>query len=281
MNKDLEADVYAKKAEFYMLCPNFLDINYSTRFSDVLDSLFLISSSQKINFNTEIFLTDCGADAPETAAFLLSCRIFSGSDAEFELTQYLSEQGNKGIWYLMKLVEASEDPVFIDNAVKSITKKNIPGIFDFLDGLIKKDIVNYGHSVISAFRTMEDFRIEATLMREIKNTKPSKSFRKEPSPAFQMVLLNESIHNIRIEATLALSDFNTPSSVEFLKTGLEDEQIAPYCGAALYKLTGDEKYLNSIEKSIKEDEKDVVLADFLRRFNNLKAQKLAKKLTLF
>jgi HEAT repeat protein len=128
---------------------------------------------------------------------------------------------------------------------------------------------------------MEDFRIEATLMREIKNTKPSKSFRKEPSPAFQMVLLNESIHNIRIEATLALSDFNTPSSVEFLKTGLDDEQIAPYCGAALYKLTGDEKYLNSIEKSIKEDEKDVVLADFLRRFNNLKAQKLAKKLTLF
>jgi tetratricopeptide (TPR) repeat protein len=281
VNRDLEADLYAKKAEFYMLCPSFLEISYTSKFSDILDSLFLTDAPQKSDFDAELFLEKQGNDAPEIAAFLLNCRIFSGTSSEKKLTDYLGKSGKKGVWYLMKLTETSEDPVFIDNAVSTLISVKPEGLFDFLDGLLKQNIITFGHAAIHAFRQMDDYRIVATLIREIMLRKRTPKQLKRGSLPMHMALLTESLHGIRAEAVLALSDFRTSASIEFLKQGIEDEQIAPYCGAALYKITGDEKYLQRVGKLLKESENDIILADFLNEINCPKAQKLAKKLAQF
>ena len=56
----------------------------------------------------------------------------------------------------------------------------------------------------------------------------------------------------RARAALALGAFDTPEARRALEQGAKNPQLAPYCIAALYRLSRDPKHLAALEKMVSE-----------------------------
>ncbi len=81
-----------------------------------------------------------------------------------------------------------------------------------------------------------------------------------------------------VRAALALGSFDTVPSKFALEKGLQNDQIAPACQAALYKLTKDEKHLKAVGAVLlkKEYQGAYLLAKFLNAMKDDKARAVSE-----
>src|SRR5262245_1175676 len=81
----------------------------------------------------------------------------------------------------------------------------------------------------------------------------------------------------RARAAMALGYLDTPESRKALTAGVQNPDLAPYCRAALYRLTLDDEYVAALKQSMKGDSVLVAhhLAEYLKGMNTDEANKLA------
>lgn len=77
---------------------------------------------------------------------------------------------------------------------------------------------------------------------------------------------------------MALGGFKTDESQQALETGLLNPDVSIYCQAALYRQTGEPKYLVQIAKVLRKDEWPAsILADYLGKVKVPAVQALVKR----
>jgi hypothetical protein len=293
ISKELE-----QKADFYASIPKYARFEFSKENALLLDKLLAKSYSQKKNwsklvdslvnslFVAEYKHTENLEENMITQNLLITVLAADASDSELPRTfdNYYSlfaernniistlSESNYGQWLLVELLEETKEIKLIREITTTLVRKNSPNMHDVLIELLEYDYLPESMNIAENLSKLNDSRSKTALIQELYL----------PLPKTSTKWKNKTYYSLQVRqmrAILALSTLNKDEEIkqELLK-GLERQDVRLFCAVALYSQTKNTDYLKLAKKYTPKKVSFPELGQFLKRFNNSKAQSLGDKL---
>ncbi len=291
-NKDTEkvlaSSKYNQKADFYASIPKYARFEFNEEKAFLLDRLLTRNYSKKKEWSNLIDSLAIKLEEKDIVTQNLLVTVLAASATDSELLRSFNhhynisrEQKNiitvlsktqYGQWLLVQLLENTKEINLTKEVTTTLVKNQSPNMHDVLIGLLEYDYLPESMDVAQNLSMLNDERSRAALIREL--------YLPLPKTASKWRNRNYRFLQVRqMRASIALSSIRHNEEIrnELLK-GLERQDVRLFCAVALYSQTRDAEYLKLAKKFRPKKVSFPELGQFLKRFNNPKAQSLGDKL---
>jgi hypothetical protein len=168
---------------------------------------------------------------------------------EAEAFESLEARGATTTPLLRKLFEGAHSTCTIRSTAHILARRKVDGLFDELVQRLPGDLRLPGMEmdIAGSLDDLGDPRAVEPLRRVLDSCEAGAANAQEFAPL-------QDRAPARARAALALGAFDVEKSRRALEAGTKDPLIAPYCLAALYRLTRDPARLTGLERSIGPDD---------------------------
>jgi tetratricopeptide (TPR) repeat protein len=252
-----------QRAEFYENLPPFTELSYSEENAATLAQL---NDGDAVRKLTE--------DASPRAAEFLAALCWSHPHNELETQAFasLEKRGKAARRLVRQLLENGESTCTIRSSAQILARQKDPGLLDQLLPLLPQDIRAGGFEmdIAGALAELGDSRAVRPLVEQLSPTNSTPPDRKSP----ESFLIDRTA--ARARAALALGAFDTTMARQALMQGVDHEQLGPYCTAALYRLTHETKYVDSLRTIVSGEDRYAAyqIASYLRHVDTAEAKQL-------
>lgn len=258
-----EAEQSRKRAEFYKRLPRFSKLLYTGDMQKVLDSLDDEESVRKL-------IDDPSEQASELLAVL--CWSHPHNVIETRAFRSLEARGAATTPLLQSLLESAQSTCTIRSTAHILARRKVDGLFERLSQMLPGDMRVFGMDmdIAGSFDDLGDPRAVEPLVQMLNSGNPN------GDEGAGLLIDRQSA---RARAALALGAFDTPEARRALEAGIRDKEMAPYCLAALYRITKDPKRLAALETTIGADVgfSAYLIGNYLsEKVGTVDAKKLAK-----
>lgn len=288
----------SQKANFYASVPKYARFEFSTENALLLDKLLTKSYSQKKNwsslvdslvnslFMSELKHVENSEKAIITQNLLITILAADASDSELPRTfsNYYSlfaernniistlSESNYGQWLLIQLLGETKEINLTREVTTTLVRKKSPNMHDILIDLLEYDYLAESMDIAQNLSKLNDERSRTALIKELYLPLPKTSAKWRDKTYYALQVR-------QMRAILALSALERDDTIkqELLK-GLERQDVRLFCAVALYSQTRDSEYLKLAKKYKPKRVPFPELGQFLKRFNDSKANSLGDKL---
>ncbi|AFM04667.1 hypothetical protein Fleli_2292 [Bernardetia litoralis DSM 6794] len=276
-----KADFYASIPEYArfefsnenaLLLDRLLTKNYSQRknMSKLIDSL-AISFSEKDIITQNLLITVLAADASDSELLRTFDNYYSLFRERKNIITALSKT-HHGQWLLVELLGVTKEIKLTRDITTTLVSKKSPNMHDVLIDLLEYDYLPESMDIAQSLSKLKDERSRTALIKELYLPLPETS-KKWQDKNYYFLQIRQ------MRAILALSALKKDDEIkqELLK-GLERQDVRLFCAVALYSQTKNTEYLKLAKKYKPKRVPFPELGQFLKRFNNSKANSLGDKL---
>ena len=186
-------------------------------------------------------------DPSQSAAEFLATLCWSHPHNRLETEAFaaLEARGDKTTLLLHALLEDARSTCTIKSTAHILARRKSPGMYDFLVQRLPGDTRGFAMDmdIAGSLDDLGDPRAVLPLAEVIK-----------PAVAGEEDGLMADRYSSRARAAMAIGAFNTPDAIRALEAGTRDPRLAPYCMAALYRISKDPKHLAALEKAVSPSE---------------------------
>lgn len=240
--RNAEAAQSEAQANFYERLPSFVAIDYSTEHAKMLESLDDAAAVRKLI-----------EDPSELAAQFLAvvCWSHPHNALESQAFDALEARGAKTTALLWDLLGDAHSTCTIRSTAHILARRKAEGLFDFLAERLPGDLRTFGMDmdIAGSLDDLGDVRAVGPLIQMLD---PAADDHKEGEN--QGDILSDRI-SARRRAALALGAFDTPESRKALQQATNQELLAPFCFAALYRLNREPKTLAALDDAVAADDR--------------------------
>jgi len=265
-----DASAFMRQAAFYEFIPAFVHLPFHEKNYETYARLATASDNEDELRRIFLTLIDDASEESTRWMALMFWHQLVPADLEEIGWEAFAQRGTESQRLIMEMAQHTENWILLGRLCKQMVELNIPGTFEFLTMLLPKDkMMDSPLRVAYCLAALGNELAIPYLIRELqyddaKNDNDGYHFSREGRQA------------ARQRAVLALSYFNTATAIEILQKGLENNEIKPYCAAALYRLTMEEQYLEPLRQMAHSSKKDIEIAHFLRFIGTGEANRLAR-----
>lgn len=267
-----EAAELMRKAAFYDFIPSFIRLPFHEKNYRLYSQLVLTDHDDEESENAlrdllAPLLEDKSNESTQWLAMMFWQQAIPADLDEIAWEEFTS-RGIEAQRLMMEMAQHTENWTLLGRLCRKMVQLQTPGIFELLTRLLPKDkMMDSPLRIAYCMATLGDDLAVPYLVNEL---------RRHTDDEDDYHFSQEGERAARRRAALALSYFNTPLAVEALKEGLADEEISPYCAAALYRLTLEETYLQTLQTMATNGKiKDAEIVHFLRLTGACKAEQVA------
>lgn len=266
---DLEsAEKTRQQAEFFQWVPGFVDLNYTPENYE----LYRVFSGQTIPQGPDVadaeseeayaergrIIQERIQAADATSLRFLAALCFAHSDhGGYESDAFAALEANpeEGIPLLLNLLQYGDSTCTMGQAAAALARLKVPEALDMLLAMLPQDTrFVWDMDIAECLARMGDERAIPELIRFADVTQTLERPDDDPMNGFAGHMA------ARFRAIIALGAFEPQKdrvSEELLK-GTQNEQVALACYAALYRLTGEEKWFEEIRMQVEQDADDIL-----------------------
>jgi HEAT repeat protein len=159
----------------------------------------------------------------------------------------LEARGARTTPLLRALLETAQSTCTIKSTAHILARRKADGLFDYLTRMLPGDVRGFlmDMDIAGSLDDLGDPRAVGPLSQMLDPGDAEAA--QEAGPLTDR-------RSARARAAMALGAFDTPEARRALEAGTRDAQLAPYCLAALYRLTRDPKHLAALEKAVGPEE---------------------------
>ena len=255
------------QAKYYQWIPDFMDLPYS---EELYTRVGLIAQrkAQRRGLISKL-LKENTLESKKLLALSLWYGNIPKVVEKSIFSTLTSKKKEEDLYLLIEMLQNTEKKFLASKLMLELAKAKPAGTFNLLLPFLDWSHPLQPLPVAEALVVLGDSRAIPYLIREIES---------ENIDASQNIQAMFAVFH-KQKAALALSNFDVPLTLEYLRKGLKNPNIARHCAASLYRMTGDEAYLKMLKKLVKKIDKDVLLSEFLYEEIGDKASiKLANKL---
>lgn len=260
--REAEAENSRRQAEFYGSLPPFTRLTYSEE-----------SRATRAGFGDPAVVERLCQDQSAEATEFLAALCWSHPHNELEELAFaaLEKRGAAATPIVKRLLEHAQSTCTIRSSARILARQKDEGIFDYLVNLLARDTQPvFPMDIAGALEELGDVRAAPHLAQLLDTDDPI------PAPGDRPESLLHDRTAAKARAALALGAFNTFESRQALEHGLNDPELAPFCAAAMYRLTRDKKHLPALRAALEGENKYItrVLADYLPKVRTSEAKAL-------
>jgi Tfp pilus assembly protein PilF len=287
-----------QKADFYASIPKYARFEFSKENALLLDKLLTKSYSQKKNWSVlvdslvnSLFVSEYqpienSEESIITQNLLITILAADASDSELlhTLDNYYSlfaernniistlSESNYGQWLLVELLGETKEIKLTREVTTTLVRQKSPNMHDVLIDLLEYDYLPESMDIAKNLSKLNDERSKTALIKELYLPLPKTSAKWKNKTYY-------ALQTRQMRAALALSTFEKDVTVhEELLKGLERPDVRFFCAVALYAQIGNSEYLKLAKKYKPKRVPFPELGQFLKRFNDSKANSLGDKL---
>jgi tetratricopeptide (TPR) repeat protein len=267
-----DAALFMRQAAFYDFIPSFARLTFHANNYEIYSRLTNAAGTENEDELRRIFLSlldDKSDESTQWIATMFWHQLVPADLDEIGWDEFtLRDAESKRL--IMEMAQRTENWILLGRLCKKMVQLHIPGTFELLTNLLPKDkMMDSPLRIAYCLAALGDELAIPYLVRELQyddtdDDNDGYHFSKEGRQA------------ARQRAVLALSYFNTTTAIETLQKGLQNSEIKPYCAAALYRLTMEEKYLEPLRQMAYSSKKDIEIAHFLRFIGTHEADRIAR-----
>jgi tetratricopeptide (TPR) repeat protein len=229
------AEQSTNRAEFYGALPPFCAIEYSDENRTMIGKLDDPATVQKLV-----------ADPSDNATQFLAVLCWRHPHNALETTSFesLEARGPKTTPLLLDLLKDARSTCTVRSSAHILARRKTDGLLDHLLRILPNDMRGFAMDmdIAGSLDELGDPRAVGPLVQVV-----------EPANAEPTGIGPTTDRgSARARAALALGAFDTPEAHRALEQGTLNPQLAPYCIAALYRLSHDPKHLAALEKMVSE-----------------------------
>ncbi|WP_338812010.1 hypothetical protein V9L05_11425 [Bernardetia sp. Wsw4-3y2] len=277
-----------QKANFYASIPKYARFEFSNEKALLLDRLLTKSYSQKKNWSMlidsltnsisekdfitqNLLITVLAADASDSELLRTFNNYYSLARERKNIINSLASTNN-GQWLLVQLLGETKEINLTREVTTTLVRKKSPNMHDVLIGLLEYDYLPESMDIAKNLSKLNDERSRTALIKELYLPLP-KTSEKWKNKTYYALQVRQ------MRAIIALSSLEKDEEIknELLK-GLERQEVRLFCAVALYSQTRDTDYLKLAKKYKPKKVPFPELGQFLKQFNNSKANSLGDKL---
>jgi tetratricopeptide (TPR) repeat protein len=230
-----EAEQSKNRADFYGALPEFCTFEYSDENRTMIGKLNAAATVQKLV-----------ADPSDNATQFLAVLCWRHPHNELETTSFesLEARGPKTTPLLLELLKDARSTCTVRSSAHILARRKADGLLDHLLKILPDDVRSFGMDmdIAGSLDELGDPRAVEPLVQLV-----------DPANAEPMGMgPTNDRGSARARAALALGAFNTPEARRALEQGTSNAELAPYCIAALYRISRDAKHLAALEKVVSE-----------------------------
>ncbi len=230
-----EAEQSKNRADFYGALPAFCAIEYSGENLTMIGKLDDPATVRKLI-----------ADPSDNATQFLAVLCWRHPHNQLETMSFdaLEARGPKTTPLLLDLLKAARSTCTVRSSAHILARRKTDGLLDHLLRILPGDIRSFAMDmdIAGSLDELGDARAVGPLVKVV-----------DPANAEPTGMGPTSDRgSARERAALALGAFDTPEARRALEQGTLNPQLAPYCIAALYRLSRDPKHLAALEKLVSE-----------------------------
>ncbi|WP_375559207.1 tetratricopeptide repeat protein [Bernardetia sp. OM2101] len=281
-----------QKADFYASIPKFARFEFSKENALILDKLLTKSYSQKKNWSKLLdslihTISDKNNEKDiSTQNLLITVLAADASDSELMRTfnNYYSlfrERKNiintlanthYGQWLLIQLLQETKEIKLTRDVTTTLVRKKSPNMHDVLIDLLEYDYLPESMDIAKNLSKLNDERSRTALIKELYLPLPKTSAKWKNRTYYALQVR-------QMRAILALSALEKDEEIkQELVKGLERPDVRLFCAVALYSQTRNKAYLKLAKKYKPKKVPFPELGQFLKKFNDSKANSLGDKL---
>ncbi|MCS6969136.1 MAG: hypothetical protein RMJ44_10585 [Cytophagales bacterium] len=258
---------FVKQAAFYDFIPPFIELAYTEKNYEIFSCLSsALAEENKKEGIRQLLLSFINDSTAESTAWLATA--IWHQLVPYELEEVIWEEftlrGKQAQRLIMEMAHHTDNWVLLGKLCQYMVQLQIPGTFDFLVSLLPKDKFAESPLKIAFWLAIlgNDLAVPY-LVRQLQQKE-------------EVGLYEQGTIAARRRAALALAQFPVHTSLQALQQGLADEEIKPYCAAALYRLTMKEEYLKIICQLAGKGWKNEEVAEFLHLIGTSSAEEVAQ-----
>lgn len=183
----------------------------------------------------------------------------------------LRQRGPDAVPVLLDLLDHGQHTCTIGHAADALARIGADGLLPRLLALLPGDTRPvFPMDIAGALDTLGDPAAVPALIEALAPEQDT-----VPDPGGDPMMAGWGRLQARQRAALALGAFDTPESKRALRAGLDHEDLAGHCAAALYRLTGQRKHLVAVQAEMgREAMSEWGLCDYLARIDTDDAREL-------
>ncbi|WP_338761242.1 hypothetical protein WAF17_15100 [Bernardetia sp. ABR2-2B] len=281
-----------QKAEFYASVPKYARFEFSKENalllgrihiknyiqkknrSKLIDSLRnSISNDSKRYINSQnLLVATLAADASDSELLHTFSNYYSLVDRERKNIINTLANRQHGQWLLIQLLKETKEIKLTREITTTLVRKKSPNMHDVLISLLEYDYLPESMNIAQNLSKLNDERSRTALIKELYLPLPKTASKWKNKTYY-------ALQTRQMRAILALSALDKDEEIkqELLK-GLERQEVRLFCAVALYSQTKDKDYLKLAKKYKPKKVSFPELGQFLKQFNNSKANSLGDKL---
>lgn len=285
-----------QKSEFYASIPQFARFEFSKENALLLDRLLTKSYSQKKNWsqlldsltnsvsqkdnpkdneqnrNTQnLLITVLAADASDSELLRTFDNYYSLFKERKNIINTLADT-HHGQWLLIQLLGQTKEIKLTRDITTTLVRKKSPNMHDVLIDLLEYDYLPESMNIAENLSKLNDERSRTALLKELYLPLPKTSAKWKNRTYYAL-----QVRQMRAILALSALEKDTEIKQELLK-GLERPDVRLFCAVALYSQTKNTDYLKLAKKYKPKKVPFPELGQFLKQFNDSKANSLGDKL---
>ncbi|WP_448519699.1 tetratricopeptide repeat protein [Rhodoflexus sp.] len=271
-NRTEEAAAFLRSAAFHDFIPSFIGLSFSDENYATYSKLSAAFATDNENALREI-IADLLEDTSDESTCWLALAFWHQmipADLDEIAWDTFTSRGLLGQRLMVEMARRTDNGLLLGKLCRKMVQMQIPGTFELLIQLLPQDrMMDSPLRIAYCLAALGNDLAVPYLIRELQY-----SIYEDDERGY--VFSREGRQAARQRAVLALSYFNTATSIETLQKGLENQEIKPYCAVALYLLTMQEHYLEPLRQIARDIERHTEITHFLRFIGTREANQLVK-----
>lgn len=257
------AESSQRQADFYNALPSFTQLTYSAENAAILAAFSDATAVQKL-------IDDPSDQAADFLAVL--CWSHPHNDLETRAFDSLEKRQASALPLVRKLFAEAQSTCTIRSSARILARQKDPGLLERLLRLLPGDTqAMFDMDIAGALGELGDLNAVGPLV-EVLNAAD-----RTPENSQEAFLISRK--GARVRAALALGKLDNLASRQALEVGLDHPDLAPFCSAALYRLTREAKYMSPLSKTMNGESLYAahLLGEYLRDVETPEARQLVEE----
>ncbi|MCS7018001.1 MAG: hypothetical protein RMJ87_01740 [Cytophagales bacterium] len=269
-----EAGQLMQKAAFHDFVPSFIHLPFHEKNYRLYSQLIAANSNENEEELRNLlmpFLEDKSNETTQWIALMFWHQAVPADLDEIAWDEFTT-RGMEAQRLMMEMAQRTDNWILLGRLCRKMVQLQTPGIFELLTELLPKDkVIDSPLRIAYCMASLGNELSIPYLIRELQDV-----YSKEEQEEWTYHFSHEGHQAARQRAALALAYFDSPIVIAALQKQLSSDELKPYCAAALYKLTLEERYLDIVRQSVASGLlKDAEIAQFLRLVGSKEAERIA------